>query len=73
MCQAHYLTKSIYLKNTRKLVGFRKQFYIAKSHGISPGHLNIEAFSTATRSFDVWVIENKFTGQFVFYVVHFGS
>lgn len=28
----------------------------------SPEGSNIKAFSTATRSFDVWVIEHKLTG-----------
>lgn len=39
----------------------------------SSGESDIKAFPTATRSFDVWVVEHKLTGQFVFNVVHFCS
>lgn len=35
--------------------------------------LYMKAFSTSTSSFDVGIIKHKFTGQLVFYIVHFSS
>lgn len=37
-------------------------FHGVKSQGNTPEISNVKAFSTATCSFDVWVIEDKFTG-----------
>lgn len=48
-------------------------FWGVQSQRSSPEISDVKAFSTATCSFDVWIIEDKFTGQFVFYIVHFSS
>lgn len=50
------------LKKMHLLLKAIEVFWGVQSQSSSPEISDVKAFSTATCSFDVWIIEDKFTG-----------